>query len=140
METQYNKCYCCGRIVRSYESYLAGYHEGYRSTNYKTLYPFEEKKYEYPEGSTWNLRICQDCLTSEGDLKIIKKCRIEAIEKRIESASFQENSDKRRMGQLRKRRKENKARVGKLLEYLKSIRDDKEPPYDWDELKIERDI
>jgi len=75
MSIHYHKCASCGTIIESYEIYNAGYHEGHRSRNYKTLKPYEERKIILPEYKKTFL-ICEDCLPEKSMKKFRHQLRI----------------------------------------------------------------
>lgn len=82
--------------------------------------------------------VCQDCLDPVAQMGLIKRTRMETIEKEIALGGRQDEWDKADMGALRKRRKENKEKVRKLKEYLENIENEITPKHSWDSLKIDR--
>ena len=137
-EIGYNKCYLCNRIIESFTRYH-DYHKGYYNRNHKTLYPFEKKRFSFPEGNTYEMAICQDCLDEKGIPKIIKKLRIERINQRIGKNQRQITRDESTIEDLTNRIFSNKENAKRLQEYLESIENDTDPEYEWSLLEVEGD-
>lgn len=130
-------CYVCGHPVETYKVEI-DYHKGAQYYGFKTIYPHEEKKIEFPEGRKSGIHVCQDCLGKPDAMrKLIKLARMNAVKHRIEQSQRQDKNDKNLLIAVKKRRKENKEKTESLNKYLSDLEKDCEPKHDWEALKID---
>jgi len=120
---EYVKCSNCDTPVQSYETYDAGYHEGYRSRNYITLVPFEKREILLPEYSPYGVVVCQKCIEEDPSLKELKhKLRLEWYEEKIATGKKRLESLGRKRVDFIKKEEAMKAWIVRLLMLERKIK------------------
>jgi hypothetical protein len=142
MTIKYNKCASCNNKIESFDHYDAGYHEGYRSRNYTTLIPFEERTIELPEISLRYINICEDCINKDPSLKTFRlKQRLNYYKEKVSDAKKYITNAKNAKKKANKKIKELKVYID-ILNSLKikvkegevvTGKDVPECPARWDE-------
>lgn len=133
-ELQEKKCEFCGKTV---EHRYVGYepHKGYHTTRRETIYPFEKRTFEFPEGRAWNVVVCQDC-NDKPTSKWIHELRIKKVEKEIESAVSKRLSRKAKIERLKIEIEELEEIKNELESYLNTLVTKGNSDKSWNEVCI----
>lgn len=135
---EYEKCFICGRTV---QERLVGhdYHKGFYTIKRNTVYSFEEKRFDFPEGSR-RVDVCFDCLDDVKKQKeAVKKLRLKKIEEHTQRLERQVEWDEKKIKSAIKHKEKNLITIRKMVEYHSAVVDGRTPRHHWDSLKVEKD-
>lgn len=127
-------CEFCGTVVQKrYMDY--DHHKGWHTTGRKSIYPFQERTYNFPEGKRSGVVVCQDC-ADKPSITWIHKLRIETVDNELEKAGKIVASIEKQIDRLERELKDMSVVISNLHIYKHGLSTEEGAEPEWNEVKI----